>query len=114
MAAEATHVSVGVGLTPAPASAGFGVAGAPGRVGPLGFGTIVVSLLTVPGGLVAYAIGLITIWSISAPSSRVCTRTVCEPVFWNHTSPVSASQYALRCQPQPKLWQVAHVHKFTV
>ena len=53
---------------------------------------MVVSLLTGPGALVAYVVGLITIWSISTPSSRFWTRIVWLPEFWNHTSPVSASQ----------------------
>src|SRR5262249_43611391 len=49
-------------------------------------GRIVESMLTGPGGFVAYLDGLITIWSISMPSSRACTRTVCAPPVGNQTS----------------------------
>jgi len=41
-------------------------------------------------------------------------RMVCGPSFWNHTSPVSFSQYACRDQPQLVVWQSPHVQRFSV
>src|SRR5207253_1147437 len=111
MAAASTSLAY---MTISPGGGGGGGDGGGGGGGAICFGTMVVSPLTGPGAPSAYRAELITIWSISTPSSRTWTRTLCVPSVGNHTSPESLNQYALRCQPQPTLWHVAHVQRLTL
>src|SRR5215212_9824263 len=63
------------------------------------FATIVWSAVTLPGATVAYVEGLSTIWSMSAPSSRVWTRRRWRPAAAKRTVEGCASHHAPPCHP---------------